>query len=342
MAEPTGVLTLEDLIIEVARSTGTAFYGTDGTQVAQVPSNVLDLDEATRHVNNGIRKFIADGPQPEGWRWTRPVGVFDIWGTDAVSASITVTAVFDAIDTVYTASQATFFETMEQKAISVTGELDVFLDEFVSTTVMRHSNEDTSFVGSKTFTITTDGNYTLPLTFGGAFRGMITFVAATNQSTPIKWTSEGHIRRLRENRTVDTGDPRLAAVRPFNLRHTPTNARPRRWELLLYPTPDEDDQVEFPFDLYFNDLTSVTEVHPAPFLHDDAIRAACLAVAELDVDDIAGPKVQDYQTKLANSWRIDRQATPPRLGHFGAPRRLAQDIRDVREFLDFQEVIVNP
>lgn len=334
-SEATSAMTFDDLVLEVSIFLGTAFYGAAGTLAPAVPTDARDLSEARRTVNNGIRRFIADAPS-EGWRWTRPVTTIDIWGAVAVLATRTVTATVLADVTTYTASVATFFESMEQKTISVTGESDAVLETFVSTTVMTRTG-DSSFVGSKTFSIAANGDYTLPRDFGGTFAGPITFDAGTNISAPINWTSEGTIRALRADVTTNTGDPRLAAVRPF----TPTvgaNTR-RRWQIALYPTPNSTDQIQFPYDLSFDELTDGTQVHPAPFLHDDTIRASCLARAEMDLNDVAGPMNEDYNLKKENSWRIDRRSAPVRLGNLGSSG--AVHPRDVRATLPRQEVTVN-
>jgi hypothetical protein len=68
----TNAYTFEDLIIEVAEFMGVAYYGADGDEAAQVPTDAHDLDKIERLVNQGVSHFINDAPQ-EGWRWQRPI-----------------------------------------------------------------------------------------------------------------------------------------------------------------------------------------------------------------------------------------------------------------------------
>ena len=328
MAEPTSTLTFGDLLIEVARKIGVAYYGAAGTGVAQVPIDPHDLDEVKRHVNNGIRMFIADAP-PSGWRWTRPVASVVLWPTVDELAGRTVTGgAFAAGVTTITANQAVFHPSMERKTISIDGVGDFVISSYTSATVVVVTG-DASPAVADLFSIEANGNYTLPQTFGGQYTGAITYAAGTNRGVPLAWSNEGDIRVWRENQDDSTGQPWLVAVRPMD------NGLPRRrWELVVYPEPDEELTVEFPYDLHFDELTTVTEVHPAPFGHDETIKAACLAVAEKDVEGVNGVDWNYYkQTCLPNSYRIDARSGPRRLGYFGDPGH-GGDGSPIRTFRD--------
>ncbi|KKL50219.1 hypothetical protein LCGC14_2307650, partial [marine sediment metagenome] len=79
---PTGALTFEDLIIEVAIKLGVAYYGAAGDKEAQVPIDVHDLSICKRVVNNAIRLFLSDAP-PNGWRCQHPVASLTMWASVA-------------------------------------------------------------------------------------------------------------------------------------------------------------------------------------------------------------------------------------------------------------------
>lgn len=77
--EPTSALTFADLTTEVAYKIGCASYGPDGTGAPSIPTDAHDLAICQRLVNKAIRKFINDGPTPNGWRWLNPVAQVDLW-----------------------------------------------------------------------------------------------------------------------------------------------------------------------------------------------------------------------------------------------------------------------
>jgi hypothetical protein len=317
-SEPTSVLTFRDLILDVARKLGYAYYGENGDEAIQIPQDGHDLDECKRIVNKGIRMFLADAPQPNGWRWTRPTASVTIWGTVATDSDNLVASggyTPGTNKTELNASSDSFYESMEEKTITLTGVGSFTITDYVSAQQIRVSGDATGASFGVTWSITADGNYTLPRTFSGMYTGDITYTADTNQGVSLDWTDEAVIRQWRENVTDETGDPFWAAIRPM------TSGTPRRrWELMVYPMPDEVMTVEFPFLLHFDSLVDLDEVHPAPFSHDEAVRAACLAAAERDSEDVPGPDYEYYRRVcLPNSYRIDAQSAPRKLGYFGNP-----------------------
>ncbi len=311
MAEPTSALTFSDLILEVAIKLGLAYHGADGTETDQIPTDTRDLDLCKRIVNNGIRMFIHDAPQPNGWRWLRPVASVTLWSDIAADTGNPIlTAVHSGGITTLTVGEDSFFESMELKDITITTVGTFTITEFVSATSIKVSGDASAAHGtSKTWTMTDDGNYTLPLTFSGHFVGHIAYASGTNRGIGIEWCDESVIRMWRADVTDENGDPWLAAVRVMD-----TGSPRRRWELIVYPMLDEDMVVEFPFMLHFNELTSLTEVHPAPFSHDETVKAACLAVAEKEVEDAYGPDWTYYrESALPQSHRIDAMNAPRKL-----------------------------
>lgn len=285
MAEPTSALTFEDLIIELARKMGTAFYGDDGDEAVQVPTDTHDLAEAKRMVNNAIRMFINDAPS-SGWRWTKPIGSFTLWPTIAVDSSNTVTFVsYDpATDkSLISVTSATFLDTMEEKTLTLTTSGDQTITDVVSTTQVKVSGQLTSSINGETFSITADGNYTLPATFAGTVSGGIAFAADSDIGVGLGWATEKLIREWRAD-TSQTGDPFAAAVRP---KSTVVGSR-RRWELMTYPTPNEQITVEFPFELAFDKLVDFTESPPTPFSQDENLKAAVLAIGDKEGEGIPG------------------------------------------------------
>jgi len=326
MPEPTSTLTFEDLILEVARKSRTAYAGVDGDGSLEIPQDAYDLSEAKRHVNNAIRMFIHDGPSPHGWQWVKPTASITIWGNQGATPTKTLTSggIFSGVTTL-TANVDSFYPTMELKDITITGVGTFNIASYDSATQIKVTGDATA-ASASTWSITADGNYTLPVTFSGQHGGVISYGANTNQGLDIAWSSEGVIRQWREDVSDETGDPYWAAVRPMTV-----GSPRRRWELLVYPKPDEVMTLSFPYTLGFDKLIDLDEVPPCPFSHDDTIRAACLAMVEKDVEENLGPDWAYYQKALLNSYRIDAQSTPKRLGYFGNGGGSPTNVRDFRQ-----------
>jgi hypothetical protein len=316
MSEPTSAMTFGDLVLDVAVKLGVAYYGADGTLAAAVPVDAHDLAECKRIVNNGIRMFIHDAPRPRGWRWMEPIASVSLWPSIAVAvANPVAAAVWDAPSgkTTITITLAAFYESMELRTITFTGVGSFVISDYTSSTVVKVTGNAAAAVGA-TWAMTATGDYTLPSAFGGQASGKILY-AAGSDSSDIEWSGEAEIRGWRQNLNDSYGTPFLAAFRPMT-----TGTPRRRWELMVHPQPSELSVVEFSYPIHFNALTAVTETHPAPFGHDESIKAACLAVAEKEKNDAFGPDWDYYRNIcLPNSYRIDASSAPRRLGYFGNP-----------------------
>ncbi len=309
MAEPTSALTYEDLIIFVAEQLGVAYYGADGTEVAQVPVDAYTLDRCKRFVLDGLRMLTADAP-PQGWRWQKPIAEIDLWPSVAVDATVTVVGVYDAVSTTtLTASEATFYASMVGKTITITGVGDFTIASYTSSTVVTVTGDATT--AGATFSIAADGNYAMPATFGGEYLGDISFAPGTYLGIHIQWTGEHVIREYREDDNDTTNTPLFAAIR-----RNQTNSR--RWDLLVWPTPSEYVQVQFPYFVYFDNMVELTDLHPAGFAFDEIVKAAALAQAEFQGEDMLAGKMEYYRTiMLPNAFKINDRAAPRHLGYCG-------------------------
>ena len=313
MAEATSNLTFGDLILEAALEMGVAYYGSDGTEIAQVPVDTHDLAEAKRHVNNALRMVYHSAPAG-GWRWQRPKIAVDVWPTVAEAATLTISGGTHDVsndETTLTASAATFYESMEGKSIVIDGVGTFTMKTYTSTTVMVVEG-DASAASADVFSITADGDYTMPSSFNGTFTGAITYAAATNQAIHLEWSDPSVIRQLRED-VLDTNYPSLAAIRPR------TNTR--RSELMVWPVPSTAAVLEFPAFVQFDLLTAVTDKPALPPGYDELLRAAVLYVIERDVhkQDRGQYKSYFFEAALPSAWELDKRAAPRRLGYFGNP-----------------------
>jgi hypothetical protein len=170
-----------------------------------------------------------------------------------------------------------------------------------------------SIDGSGTDNIDSDSSrYLLAENFGGDVIGKIAYAKDSDRGHIINWCNEGHIRFLKET-TVINGYPRKAAIRPYSPTSSAQSSS-RRFELIVDPAPIANDTIEFPYRIYFDQLSAGTDLHPAGFRFDEGILAACKAQAEMEFDDIAAGWVERYyKVALPNAHKIDARSYPRRL-----------------------------
>jgi len=256
------------------------------------------------------------------WSGSKAFAVSD--PTDADTATATYSAITEL--TTVTAAAGTFFSSTENSVMYVTDEDGgVTLATYSSDTVMTAAG-DVSWVGSKTFSLPSNGIYMMPQNFAGEAIGEPTYVAGSNLGVPISWIHELEIRRMRENGNGASGNPYYAAIRR-------DASSSRRWNLMVYPNSGGTYQVEFPCLIYFDAITETTAVHPAGFAHDEAVKAASLAQAELQGEDVLSNRMQYYRDiMLPNSWKIDARSAPRNLGYCGNPGSVRLPLRDLRQY----------
>lgn len=269
MAEPTAALTIEDLVLRVAREAGMAYYGADGQEAAMVPIDAHDLDLCRKVVNDGIREFIKSAP-PNGWRWMKRL----------LSVTMTSTEINGTVDSATTTTlvDATLADTYDSDddlngyyvyvtagtgigshalitdydATGTPGEITVA--EWLT---ISGNSGGTTPAASDSFTVTPvetiEGEihrYPLPENFYGTVDGKITYAANTNHSSIIYWVDEAFIR-TRRTVTITTGYPRHAAIVQYEPRAAGAGPT-RRFELQFEPKPSSDDTVVFPYTLGFD------------------------------------------------------------------------------------------
>jgi hypothetical protein len=235
------------------------------------------------------------------------------------------------VSTITASAGSTFYQSSEGKLIYA---LDMTSPATIRTYLTDTTVQITDTGGAlatawgataRVFNLSSQGVYALPQTFGGETRGEITYLAGSNRGVPINWTHELEIRRLRENWNSVSGNPYYAAVR--------LSPQFRRWELMIYPNTGGIYVVEFPYIIYFDKIVNLTDVHPAGFAHDETVKAACLAQAELQGEDMAAGRMSYYrEIALPNSYRIDSRQAPRRLGYVSDARSTTVALRDFRQY----------
>jgi hypothetical protein len=270
MSEPTSALSIEDLVLRVARESGIAFHGADGQERAMIPVDPHNLDQCLRVVNEGVRLFITSTPKA-GWRWmrrtmsvtmtaTRVTGAADSGDsitlvdaslTDAYPTDGDLTGWFIYIDGSGSYAQITDY-TGATGTITVAGWLDVAGN-------IGGVSPDAADTFAITPVETVGGDihrYPLAENFGGSVDGEISYEANTNHATHIDWVDESFIRR-RRSVTVTTSYPLWAAIKPLEP-YTSGAGPARRFEILFSPSPVSDDTILFPYSAYHNEVRLIS------------------------------------------------------------------------------------
>lgn len=125
--------------------------------------------------------------------------------------------------------------------------------------------------------------------------------------------SEPEVRQ-RQAANNSTGQPIIFCQRAINTTATST---PPRWEFIFYPTPSGTETVTALYKRFAQKLTTGTDVPVSGFQHDNSVLEACLAAAELEVNDNAGPHEEAYQRELKKSMSIDVRASVSRGRDYG-------------------------
>jgi hypothetical protein len=249
MAEPTGAKTFADLITDVARFAGLAYYGVNGDEEAMIPVDRHDLFTCKQIVNEGIRRFIGDAPK-EGWRWQRRKCYVKL--KTAVSGTASGGTSTTLVDSTYADTyDDDYFNDCIIEVIAGTGRGEsALVTDFTGLTCTFTFSGGLS--GGSTPDSTSEfvvgHRYILPQDFGGDVGGPIRYVRDSDRGIKIEWTSYAEIAAMREN-VAHTSYPYLAAVQPFDT---------RRWELTIYPDALAADTLEFPYLKYFDELDIYT------------------------------------------------------------------------------------
>lgn len=164
-----------------------------------------------------------------------------------------------------------------------------------------------------TYILTVDGNYNLPIEFGG-LSSNLTFDATTG-FPPITITSEARIRALRQNSALtQVFRPSLAAVRPLETGIDTTQTTRQLFELMLWPKPDATYLLHYRYIIQPADLTTSTSEHPlGGTIHAETLLASCLASAEgvLEPARRVRGRHDYFMQRLAASVMIDRNTMVP-------------------------------
>lgn len=259
-AEPSGATTMSSLMLRVAEKLGIAEYRSTGQ--LHIPVDQYNFNLCKRYINNGIRMFMADAPR-KGWRWMRRICSVTFAARLAGTADVG-TGVDNLTDATLTAKYPDNGDLDDWWIYILTGtgagsyaQIDSYIGATGKCGVVAWIGDDpdTGSTYAITSTATTAGDtsrYNLPANFGGTVDGKIKYAANSNTGVRIEWCDEATIR-ARWAVSVNSGTPRLAAIRPYQPTDENLSAT-RLWEMIIDPQSIAADVVEFPYTLYFDSM----------------------------------------------------------------------------------------
>lgn len=296
MSEPTSRLTAYDLIMRIARKAGIAYYGASGNEKAMAPIDTYNLELCKDLMNDAVRMFISDAPL-RGWRWQRRIMSVElssvrITGTaDDVGAAslvdLTLASTYDDDDlNGYYLYILTGTGKGSQAKITdfngTTGRCDIslttkWLDQYGNTGGTVPLPGDTFCITSVETVGGDIARYPLAEDFSGEYTGKIKYAKDTAHGVSIEWCDESKIR-ARRSVNVQSGYPRLAAIRPLEpaISDLENGSAKRRFELILDPEPSAGDTLQFSYNLTFDGLqleTGDINTPAATSIYDDSIGA---------------------------------------------------------------------
>lgn len=157
----------------------------------------------------------------------------------------------------------------------------------------------------------------MPDDFGGIEGPITVTLDATSTAAPfwpVYTTHEGSVRQLYSAVPAVTGRPTHAAIRP---QRTITGDTGQRFEMYLYPLPDQAYSIQFQYVILPNALSDAIPIPYGAGVHSETILESCLAVAEERLDNEQTVHRQAFATMLAASMAQDRRMKPQTLGYNG-------------------------
>lgn len=269
------------------------------------------LEIITVIIKRGVRQFyfpprIYDNEAPYEWRFLKPtttistIAPYDT-GTIAIANGATTVTLTGGVWPSWTATKGTL----------VVGNTEYAIDSRTNDTVIELVSTWTEDAETESaYVLEHDGSYDLPDDFGG-IEGDMTYEVSENKAD-IRIVGEGMIRSLRRGIIARTW-PRHAAVRP----KTTDGSTGQRFEMLFEPIPDSVYVLSYRMLILSEALTATIKYHYGGMAHAETVEASCLAIAELQEDEIRGPKFAYFMERLTASIAYDKRTGPDFFGYNG-------------------------
>ena len=318
MAESTLKITFTELRTEIGR-----FLGNDRTYGNWTAAEILDVEAC---IKRGLRTFYFP-PKTDptvlahNWSFLRPQATLTIWDDVVTADAITATISYsDPVSTV-TASEATFYPSMEGKNLVTASGNSYVIAAYTSSTVVTVTGDASGDTGD-IITIDSEDTFALPWDYGGmSGDGKFTYANAENKLQIVTMTSEVNIRHLRQT-SISTGTPYLVAIIPLSTDGT----QGQRFVAMFHSPPGEDLVLNYRYYILPDVLVLDSIDYPyGSAAHSETILESCLAVAESREKDLATTEHQNrFGALLQSSIDRDKGLGEP-IVHFGYNRDGSDD-----------------
>lgn len=154
----------------------------------------------------------------------------------------------------------------------------------------------------------------MPDDYGGK-EGEITLKVPTGMAWfPVKFGSIGDVYQQAAKYPTTTGRPWLCCEEAVKGTGPFTASRS---QLHFWPIPDQEYTIQFRYYLCPDAMTDANPYCYGGTMHADTIKASCLAVAEVERDDMIGVRDARWKERLAASLTIDRRNKTQTHGYNG-------------------------
>lgn len=322
MSEPTLILAYDNLRVEIADA-----MGWTRTEAKWTASQVAVIDKM---MQSGYRRFlfppvIPGDTTPHKWSFLEPVTTLVAFG-DA-SGTVSGQPVYASPSSTVTITTSEFYPGMiGQSLVFDTSGNSYEIISYTSATVVVVSGDASGETSDDTFTITADGDCSLPDDFGSISSDLFCSDSSTMSRKRVERRGVSDILRMRAESDDLTGEPDYFALAP----KTHTGAAGQRQKLMFYPIPDTDYTLSYKYQILRNKIDSTYAYPAGTEAHSETILAAMLAECSKYIRDDNGEEAR-FKELLFSSIRQDQMLdAPSSLGYNGnnsgyLPRRHSGD-----------------
>jgi len=264
-------------------------------------------------VRQGYHEFLL----AHDWPFLNLTNTITVW--NSITGTMTVSGAGST--TITDSTNSPFYSTViGHKLVADISGNEYTITGYTSTSVVTVSADASADTGD-TFTITADGLYRMPDDFGSSVGDRMHWNDDDTSSQPVVYVRSGEISSMSQ-RSDTASIPRYAAFQPVSSDGTAG----QRFDVRLYPIADSDYTLTYQYRPLPDKMVDTTAEYP--YGGADAtlvIRAACLAVAEDELDDTVGTRRLKYEKLLADLIRRINKNRPGNLGSTAHDRVLTSD-----------------
>jgi len=294
--------TLSSGYAEIASAVGD-YLGYSPTASAWSAAQTAVIEKVT---NLGYHEFLL----AHDWPFLDLTGTVTVW--DSITGTMTVGGVGNV--TITDTTNSPFYPTcIGHKLVADTSETEYTITGYTSSSVVTVSADASADTGD-TFTITGTGLFRMPDDFGSSVGDRMSWDDDDTAARPVAYRSSADISVFMQ-KSDSAGIPQYAAFQPA----ASDGTSGQRFGVRLYPPPDSDYTLTYQYRPLPDKMVSATAEFP--YGGSDAtlvIRASCLAVAEIERDDMIGVRNAKYEAMLA---RLISRYNKSRPGDLGSTAR---------------------